>query len=306
MEKSRLFVCLILIGICFSLAFVISAEQDNTFSRDDAVKAINDSQLVIEDMKKNSFSVNYASDLLIEAQRTLQTVDYAEILRDLNANAALRAEASRALNLVNWKNLNYSAIIEYTDKIIEARDKAFLILDSLTAVNLRIENEKKIGTDTSNVEIIVKQAQESFIAERYDESLSWITNANSELDKVAQEKARLAVFKSFSVNFFQKYWIYMVIIFILGFILFLFLRGRIKKYNLIKKITHLKAEQQVLTTLMIRTQNERYKENKISGLVYNIRIKKYQERINEIKESLPGLEAKLHDKKIGKKKIKVE
>ncbi|MEK6885438.1 MAG: hypothetical protein AABX17_00560 [Nanoarchaeota archaeon] len=306
MEKSRLFVCLILIGICFSLAFVISAEQDNTFSRDDAVKAINDSQLVIEDMKKNSFSVNYASDLLIEAQRTLQTVDYAEILRDLNANAALRAEASRALNLVNWKNLNYSAIIEYTDKIIEARDKAFLILDSLTAVNLRIENEKKIGTDTSNVEIIVKQAQESFIAERYDESLSWITNANSELDKVAQEKARLAVFKSFSVNFFQKYWIYMVIIFILGFILFLFLRGRIKKYNLIKKITHLKAEQQVLTTLMIRTQNERYKENKISGLVYNIRIKKYQERINEIKESLPVLEAKLHDKKIGKKKIKVE
>ena len=36
----------------------------------------------------------------------------------------------------------------------------------------------------------------------------------------------------------------------------------------------MKTEEQVLNDLMKKTQTERFKENKISGLVYNIRMKK--------------------------------
>ena len=44
---------------------------------------------------------------------------------------------------------------------------------------------------------------------------------------------------------------------------------------------------------MRKAQLERFKENKISGLVYNIRMNKYQERLQEIKEELPVLEERL-------------
>lgn len=53
---------------------------------------------------------------------------------------------------------------------------------------------------------------------------------------------------------------------------------------------------------MKKAQTERYKTSKIPALVYNIRMKKYQERLNEIKETLPVLEARLRKEKRTKKK----
>ena len=47
---------------------------------------------------------------------------------------------------------------------------------------------------------------------------------------------------------------------------------------------------------MKKAQEERFKENKISGLVYNIRMKKYEERLQEIKEELPVFEERLKKK----------
>ena len=49
---------------------------------------------------------------------------------------------------------------------------------------------------------------------------------------------------------------------------------------------------------------DRFKNNVISGLVYNIRVKKYGERTQLIKEELPVLEARLSKKKIKKKRKK--
>ena len=43
------------------------------------------------------------------------------------------------------------------------------------------------------------------------------------------------------------------------------------------------------------------KENKISGLTYNLRIKKYQEKTAEIEEELPALEDRLKRFKTNKK-----
>ena len=51
---------------------------------------------------------------------------------------------------------------------------------------------------------------------------------------------------------------------------------------------------------MKKTQTERFKENKISGLVYNIRIKKYEERLGTIKQDLPVLEKRFRGEKVEK------
>ena len=73
---------------------------------------------------------------------------------------------------------------------------------------------------------------------------------------------------------------------------------KIKKNLLKRKIRNLKAEEKILMALMKRTQIERFKQNKISGLVYNIRMKKFEEKLNRIKEDLPVLEKRLEGKKI--------
>ena len=75
---------------------------------------------------------------------------------------------------------------------------------------------------------------------------------------------------------------------------------RFEKRLLINKIRKMKTEEQVLNELMKKTQTERFKENKISGLVYNIQMEKYRVRLQEIKEELPVLEERLKDLKTTK------
>ena len=64
----------------------------------------------------------------------------------------------------------------------------------------------------------------------------------------------------------------------------------------------MKIERRVLVDLMKKTQIERFKENKISELVYNIRMKKYKEKLQNIKQELPVLEKRIILKK-GKKSL---
>ena len=52
-------------------------------------------------------------------------------------------------------------------------------------------------------------------------------------------------------------------------------------------------EREVLQGLMKKCQTERFKEGRISALVYNIRMKKYGERLEEIKQILPVLEMRM-------------
>ena len=55
---------------------------------------------------------------------------------------------------------------------------------------------------------------------------------------------------------------------------------------------------------MRKAQTERFKQNKISKLIYNIRMKKYQEKLQKIRQELPVLESRLTKKIKQEQKIK--
>ena len=57
----------------------------------------------------------------------------------------------------------------------------------------------------------------------------------------------------------------------------------------------MKAEKDAITDLMKKAQIARFKENKISGIVYNIRMNNYTKKLNQINEELPVLEKKLRE-----------
>jgi hypothetical protein len=58
----------------------------------------------------------------------------------------------------------------------------------------------------------------------------------------------------------------------------------------------------VTTNKTYDSLQETFKKNKISGLVYNIRMKKFKEKIQKIKQELPTLESQLKKLKTIKKK----
>jgi len=64
------------------------------------------------------------------------------------------------------------------------------------------------------------------------------------------------------------------------------IRGEILKKN----VTKMKQERNALMGLMKKIQTDRFKKNIISGLVYNISVKKYKERLHDIKQELQVLE----------------
>ena len=72
-----------------------------------------------------------------------------------------------------------------------------------------------------------------------------------------------------------------------------FVYRKIEKRLIKSKIKKIKAERNILKNLIKRTQSERFKENFISGLVHNIRMKKYRQREQEIEQELPVWDARL-------------
>ncbi len=72
------------------------------------------------------------------------------------------------------------------------------------------------------------------------------------------------------MNFFQRYWIYIIIVLITLGVVGYFAYKKFERRLLINKIRKMKTEEQVLNDLMKKAQEERFRDNKISGLVYNM------------------------------------
>lgn len=169
----------------------------------------------------------------------------------------------------------------------------------LNSLNNKIETEKKLGVGVSNSESFFKLANESFFSERYNETASLIDQSKQELEKSKSEGAFARTLKNASLNFILRYWFYILIFIALFVIFFKIIYKKLKIYNLTNTLEKYNIELGVLNKLIIKAQTERYKDNKLSGIVYNIRVKKYKEKISEIKEQIPVLESRL--KKLLKK-----
>jgi hypothetical protein len=238
-------------------------------------------------MNKDNLSANYINDVLIEAKRVFQQAEYASILRgEVNASESEKAYARETLRLINWKNITYANVLIYTNEIEDREATAYFLLDKLAVA------EKKLNEASNATQAIFSQAKIAFSEERYDDTENLLTELNIAIEKEKANASILSGIKNGTKNFFQRYWVYIIILLIL-FGIGVFLLYRIFEKRLLKnKIKKMRIEKKVLNDLMKELQIKRFKENSISGLVYNIRMNKYKERLQEIQEKLPVLEEK--------------
>ena len=281
------------------MVFFITNVYAQNVTRDDALEAINQSELDINEMMGAGFSVNYVNDVLISAKQALERADFAEILRS-NATGELADQAKKALEGLNWQGFTYDEVINYTNKITSKKEQAFDLSDSIRALELKIGNYKGFEISTSEAEDLINKASTAFKEERYEDAEYFLSEANSNLEKKAAELTTLNIITETGKGFLEKYWFEIIIFSVFISIAALFNWIRIKKVRTIEKIKELKAEQKTLMNLMKKAQIDRYKKAEIPESIYNIKMRKYRERLTKIKETIPALEAKL--KKSKKKK----
>lgn len=314
--KRELFLFSIVLLIVFSGSFFIFKygnitgnviEEANSSSkilnfsnsnRADALIALKEAENIMFEMIANGFSIEYVNDTLQIARNSLKQADYAEILRNssISETNPIKIEARRELKLVDWRKINYNLVIENTQKIKDRRNLAFEIYDSINALESKVNNyDSEFNLDSVKEKII--ETKEDFYLDRYDSASEKIVRAREDFESITSESASLTSLREGAKNFFQRYWFGILIFFIILYIFGNYFFHKIRIKNLEKAISRTKAEQITLNQLMKRTQEERFKENNISGLVYNIRMKKYQEKLNELKEILPVLQNRLSNLK---------
>ncbi len=265
--------------------------EKRNVSLEDVLLAFEDIDSIILEMKVNSFSVAYVEDSLFEMKRIFDQVSYAEILRDDNLSYQEKNEARDALRLIDWENLGNEDVLVYYDDIVARKDLSFLLWDKI------IIEEPVPGTvSLGNVEIL-EAAKSSFHEGRFSETEDLIKLFRASVEEERAERTVLAGIQRGAKNFFEKYWVFIMISFIMIVWIGVFSYKKIKRSLLRNKISKMEVEAGVLKDLMKKVQIERFEKGKVSALVYNIRMKKYNERFGEIKQELPVLKKRLKKKK---------
>jgi hypothetical protein len=278
--------------------FAIFEENVSIVTEEDALNSISESNNIIKEMQENKFSILYMEDTLLEANRVFEQAKYAEILRgNKNASEEEKANARITLNLIDWKKIDYSNVLIYTDKIKARKIQAFILYDSITAINESIQKYRKENIQIDDAVKLLNDVNIAFYEDRYEDCENFLIELRTLIENKKSQTTILASLGQDGKNFIQRNWILILVLLIFIPSISFFSYKQIRKKLLKKKIKKLKVQQNVLIDLVKKTQIERFKENKIPDLVYNIRMKKYQDKLVEIREELPVLESKLLGKK---------
>lgn len=296
-------------SVAIMFIFIIAIAYAQNATRDDAVKAIEQAEQDMQEMMEAGFSVDHINDTLFTAKKALERADFAELLRK-NATGELAEEAKKALEGLDYEGFTYDNVLEYTQEISSRKEKAYELSDSIRALEIKIEGSKKevvplspIGgsraIDTSGADAILEDAKIAFEKERYDETETLLAEANQNLETKKAELTIVNVITESGKSFIEKNWLGILIFSAVSVVLgtLVWKKYRIKRTR--DKLKKLKIEHESLQKLMKKTQIERFREGKISESTYNIRMEKYSERLNEVKQTIPVLEDML---KKGKKK----
>lgn len=254
-------------------------EPDDT-SPENALSAIVQTQNEIILMRQNNFSTTFVEDALNEANQSYQEEDYLNVFRLAQLISYLHEE----------------------DK--ELRDRVELL-------HRELETERKRNkVDTSETEALVGLAMEAFQQEQFEEAQLIIEDAEVELDKARLERTRVKELARLSRNFFLRYWWQILIILIVLGIVTPPLFKKIQRKRKEQKLAHLEMELVKTRELIKRLQKNCFVEKKITPRSYKNKVANYEERMAEIKHTIPVLKAQLKGKKgksvesTGEKKVK--
>jgi len=294
---------------------VMNSEELQHVTRDDALVAIQQAEQDIQEMQETGFFVSSVNDTLIAAKQALKRADFAELIRE-NATGELAEQARVALEGLDYEGFNYADVLKYTQEITARKQQAYSLSDSVRAFELEIESyqsadeqEKdlvalaffgqtnKQFVDSSEAEGLIKEAKTALEKERYETANSLLAQAQANLEQKQAELTTANLLVRSSKSFIEKNLTAIVIIAVLISISGAVGWRTLKRKRAQNNLEKLKREKESLRKLMKQAQTQRFEKATIPEFVYNIRMKTYQKRLNEVKGMMPVLKARLRKRK---------
>ncbi|MEI6058204.1 MAG: hypothetical protein WCP89_00350 [archaeon] len=259
-------------------------------TKEDAIEAIKSSEAIISWMSRNNFSSIFLNDTLNDMKRVFLQAQYAEVMRNssIASSDSRKIEAVRALSLVSWRDISYNNVFDYANTIYSTKENAVLISDKIVVAGSRIDGR----ASNSTLEIFASTVS-AFKDERYNESERLLNDFSVSLENDLSQAYSFSQFGTNAQGFLKRNLAFVILfVVLLSFFIYFFYR-KMTLGSLRRKIKKMKVEREVLGGLIKKIQEDRFRDNKISGLVYNIRLAKYNEKVNEINDQLPVLEERL-------------
>jgi len=253
----------------FLLLFLLTPVLAQEVTRDQALAAIGEAELIIQEMEEAGFMVNYVNDRLSLANQALERADFAELIRT-GSHGYLAEQAKKALEGLDYQGFTYEAVLEHTQEISSRKEEAYRLSDSIRATELKIEDYKEQRIETSETEEILQDAKTEFEKERYEETDTSLSQANANLEEKKAEVTTVNILISSSKSYVQKRWREITVAAVIIALLSWFAWEHFKIKRVDKKLEKLNAEKDALTKLMKKVQTERFKKGELSEHLYKL------------------------------------
>ncbi|PIZ50895.1 hypothetical protein COY27_05425 [Candidatus Woesearchaeota archaeon CG_4_10_14_0_2_um_filter_33_13] len=251
-------------------------EQPKTINSEVAKAAIQQAELDIAEMQKFNFITVLPSDALTEAKQAYSDKDYEQAIK-----------LCQLINYIKKEKVDFFDRV----KLLEVKKQAL--------------TEKGVE-DVTQVNILMQQAMNAFNLEQLDEAEALLNAADTKANELNKEHLRVSTIALLSKNFVVRYWWQTILALILLSFGAYYSGKLLRRVYLKRKTNHLKLEMEKIKDLIKQLQKECFIDKKMSTTQYKESSAKYEERINEIKRTIPVLEAEVkRDKPKLVKKMKM-
>ncbi|MBI4894832.1 MAG: hypothetical protein HY833_03820 [Candidatus Aenigmarchaeota archaeon] len=277
------------IAISFFAVLLLSsaAAGAEPMTREAALEIIGESQRYTSELADAGYGVGYFQDLIDLETKVFERADLAEKIRK-NSTGSLSSTTLRALMVLDYEKFQYGDVMEHYSSLRSRYDRTYEISDSIYALGKRISDYPEFANASGHLE----SARSAFAQEKYDEAELFVQNGNAALDDDLARASNMNLIASRGYGFFEGRKYETIAFVILSCLVGAFSWSFLKKRKLEAKVRSMKFEKKVLQNLMKDIQIRRFEKSSMSKSSYEIRVRKYRERLREIGRALPILESK--------------
>jgi hypothetical protein len=191
---------------------------------------------------------------------------------------------------------DYQLVLEKTEMIADRKKRALEILDSIWALELRIGEVSEIG-DTAKAEEKLAEADAFFENENYGEAEDAVFEGERYLRQVEGEysivKARYGAARDNTVTYVKERWKELVLLVLLVLAAIGVSYSKVSRMRDVKMLEGMRLRRGVVDGLILKVQKDYFSESKISRKVYDIKMRRYREKMLELDERILVFESQL-------------
>lgn len=288
MKNLKLIFIISLLLVVTHVSFVVSLENKNkTITiEEQAILCVNESKLILNELKSENFSVLRINDSLKQALNILDTQKF------------LKAKQGK---------YDFSPVLPFCNEIKKIREMAFESRDDLNALKTFYKETITESMNSSSADLLINEIESEIQRERYEKVKPLVESAYNEIADIKTSQTTLNLFYKTTTrnikDFFMDYWKIIVLSLIFLIILFIIYQKTISKWWIKRKIDQLEMRKTTIKNLMMKTQHDYFETGNMSESSYEIRTKKFAELIRDLDRQIPLLRMELI--KIDKKELTI-